>query len=233
MFVAVLIAQLSDPHIRLDDEASQPALARAAERVAALKPDAVLLTGDIADTGDPEEYEIATRLLAPIQAPIYTTAGNHDRYDERQQYVAEVGNVRILVCDTSQPGRDDGALDVEWLGGADRAARCRTIIAMHHPPVLMGLQWLDEIGLPRHDRAALATLLDANPQVVRVVAGHVHKTATAALGGCTVVTCAATNIQAALDFEAPGMKLAEDEPPSFLVHAFLESGHVITHVQPV
>jgi hypothetical protein len=104
---------------------------------------------------------------------------------------------------------------------------------MHHPPVLMGLQWLDEIGLPQHDRAALATLVDANPQVVRVVAGHVHKTSTAALGGCTVVTCAATNIQAALDFEAPGMKRAEGEPPSFLVHAFLESGQVITHVQPV
>ena len=68
---------------------------------------------------------------------------------------------------------------------------------------------------------------------MRVVAGHVHKTSTAALGGCTVVTCAATNIQAALDFEAPGMKLAENEPPSFLVHAFLASGHVITHVQPV
>jgi len=228
----VLIAQLSDPHIRLDDEASQSALARAAERVAALEPDAVLLTGDIADTGDPEEYEVAKRLLAPIQAPIYTTAGNHDRYDERQQYVAEVGNVRILVCDTSQPGRDDGALDVEWLE-AQIVPAVPQIIAMHHPPVLMGLQWLDEIGLPRHDRAALATLLDANPQVVRVVAGHVHKASTAALGGCTVVTCAATNIQAALDFEAPGMKLAEGEPPSFLVHAFLESGQVITHVQPV
>jgi len=228
----VLIAQLSDPHIRLDDEASQPALARAAERVAALKPDAVLLTGDIADTGDPEEYEIAARLLAPIQAPIYTTAGNHDRYAERQQYVAEVGHVRILVCDTSQPGRDDGALDVEWLE-AQIVPAVPHIIAMHHPPILMGLQWLDEIGLPRHDRAALATLLDANPQDVRVVAAHVHKTSTAALGGCTVVTCAATNIQAALDFEAPGMKLAEGEPPSFLVHAFLESGHVITHVQPV
>jgi len=26
---------------------------------------------------------------------------------------------------------------------------------------------------------------------------------------------------------------AENEPPSFLVHAFLESGQVITHVQPV
>ena len=227
-----VIAQLSDPHIRLDDEASQPALARAAERVAALEPDAVLLTGDIADTGDPEEYAAATRLLAPIQAPIFSTAGNHDRYAERQQYVAEVGHIRVLVCDTSQPGRDDGALDVEWLE-AQIVPAVPHIIAMHHPPILMGLTWLDEIGLPQHDRAALALLLDANPQVVRVVAGHEHRAATASLGGCTVVTCAGTNVQAALDFEAPGIELAPGEPPSILVHAFLEGGQVITHVQPV
>jgi 3',5'-cyclic AMP phosphodiesterase CpdA len=230
--VTLLIAQLSDPHIRLDDETSQPALARAAERVAALNPDAVLLTGDIADTGDPEEYEVAARLLAPIQAPIFSTAGNHDRYAERQQYVAEAGNVRILMCDTSQPNRDDGALDVEWLE-AQIVPAVPTIIAMHHPPVQMGLPWLDEIGLPQHQRAALAALVDANPQVVRVVAGHVHRASHATLGGCAVVTCAATNVQAELDFETSAVALAPDEPPSFLVHAFLDSGQVITHVQPV
>ena len=228
----MLIAQLSDPHIRLDDEASQPALARAAERVAALGPDAVLLTGDIADTGDPEEYEIATRLLAPIQAPVYTTAGNHDRYDERQQYVAEVGKVRILVCDTSQPGRDDGALDVDWIE-QQLEPGVPTIIAMHHPPVAMGLPWLDEIALPSDQTAALAELLKANPQVALVAAGHVHRAATASLGGTTVVTAAGTHIQSTLDFDTPGMATNRDEPPSVLVHAFLDDGSVITHMQPV
>jgi Icc protein len=228
----MLIAQLSDPHIKLDDETSQPALARAAARVAALNPDVVLLTGDIADTGDPEEHELATRLLAPIRAPIHRLAGNHDRFDERQQYVVELDHLRIIVCDTSQPGREDGALDVEWLE-AQIVPAVPTIIAMHHPPVPMGLPWLDEIGLPQHQRSALALLLDANPQVVRVVAGHVHRASSAVLGGCNVVTCASTNVQAALDFETPGMALAPDEPPSFLVHALLDNGQVITHVQPV
>ena len=72
----MLIAQLSDPHIRLDDEASSPRWRGPPSASLALDaPDAVLLTGDIADTGDPEEYELAARLLAPIQAPVYTTAG--------------------------------------------------------------------------------------------------------------------------------------------------------------
>lgn len=228
----VLIAQLSDPHIKLDDEASVPGLERAAARVAALHPAAVLFTGDIADTGDPAEYEAAVRALAPIHAPVYRTAGNHDRFDERQQYVAEVEGVRILMCDTSVPGRDDGSLDVDWLE-RQLEPGTPTIIAMHHPPVAMGLPWLDEIALPSEQTAALAELLRANPQVAVVAAGHVHRAATASLGGCTVVTCAGTHIQAVLDFAHPGMATTREEPPSVLIHAFLDDGSVITHVQPV
>lgn len=229
----LLIAQLSDPHIKLDDDdVSHTALAAAAERVASYKPAAVLFTGDIADTGAPEEYESAVRALAPIHAPVYRTAGNHDRFEERQQYVAEVEHVRLVVCDTSRPGRDDGSLDVGWVE-QQLDPGVPTIIAMHHPPIAMGLAWLDEIALPAEQTAALAELLRANPQVVRVVAGHVHRVATASLGGCTVVTAAGTSIQAGLDFEAPGMVLTAEEPPSVLIHAFLDDGSVITHVQPV
>ena len=227
----LLIAQLSDPHVRLDDEASITGLERAAERVASLNPAAVLFTGDIADTGAPEEYEAATRALAPIQAPVYRTAGNHDRFEERQQYVAEAGHVRLVVCDTSIPGRDDGSLDVDWIE-QQLDAKALTIIAMHHPPVAMGLPWLDEIALPAEQTAALAELLQANPQVAIVAAGHVHRAATASLGATTVVTAAGTHIQSTLDFDNPGMATNRDETPSVLVHAFLDDGTVITHVQP-
>ena len=50
------------------------------------------------------------------------------------------------------------------------------------------------------DRDALGDLLARSPQVKRVVAGHVHRAIATTLGGCGVVTCASTNIQAALDF---------------------------------
>jgi 3',5'-cyclic AMP phosphodiesterase CpdA len=228
-----LIVQLSDPHIRLDDDASQPALARAAERVLALSPApvAVLVTGDIANTGDPAEHERARALLAPIHAPIHTAAGNHDLLGARHEYVIEAGGVRIVVCDTSIPGRDDGSLDVEWLA-AQLEPDVPTIVAMHHPPILVGLPWLDRIGLPEDQRAALGELLRANPQVKRVVAGHVHRAASDVLGGCGVVTCASTNIASELDFATPEMRLA-NEPPSLLVPALLDSGDLITHVQPI
>jgi 3',5'-cyclic AMP phosphodiesterase CpdA len=228
-----LIVQLSDPHIRLDDRASQPALARAVERVLKLRPApvAVLVTGDIANSGDPEEHARARELWAPVDAPVYTAAGNHDLLGVRHEYVVEAGGVRVVVCDTSIPGRDEGSLDVGWLAGRLEAG-VPTIVAMHHPPILVGLPWLDRIGLPEEQRAALGELLAANPQVKRVVAGHVHRAAADVLGGCSVVTCASTNIASELDFATPEMALA-NEPPSLLVHALLDSGDLVTHVQPI
>jgi len=228
-----LIAQLSDPHIKLDDDASQPALAAAVERVLALRPApmAVLVTGDIANSGDPAEHERAQALLAPLPMPVFTAAGNHDLLAMRHQYAADAAGIRLVVCDTSIRGRDDGALDVEWLA-AHLVPDVPTIVAMHHPPILVGLPWLDAIGLPEADRTALDALLSANPQVKRIAAGHVHRASADVLGGCLVVTCASTNIQSALDFTTDEMALTS-EPPSILVHAFLDGGDVITHVQPV
>ncbi|MDA0165152.1 metallophosphoesterase [Solirubrobacter ginsenosidimutans] len=230
-----LIAQLSDPHIRLDDAVSQAALAAGVARVLTLNPlpTAVLVTGDIANSGDPREHARALELLAPLPMPVHRLAGNHDLFGERTRYAVDAKGVRIIACDTSIPGRDDGTLELDWL--AERLAEDRdtpTIVAMHHPPLRTGLAWLDEIGLPSAERSALGELLVAAPNVRRVVAGHVHRVIHDTLGGCGVITCASTNIQSGLDFIATEMVLTS-EPPSLLVHALLDSGDLVTHVQAI
>jgi 3',5'-cyclic AMP phosphodiesterase CpdA len=230
-----LIAQLSDPHIRLDDPVSQQAFAAAVARVLTLNPlpAAVLVTGDIANSGDPAEHALALELLAPLPMPVHRLAGNHDLFGERMRYAADARGVRIVACDTSIPGRDEGTLEVDWL--AERLAEDRetpTLVAMHHPPLDVGLPWLDRIGHTAEHRAALAELLAGAPNVQRVVAGHVHRVVHGTLAGCGVITCTSTNIQAELDFSAADMALTT-EPPSLLVHALLDSGELISHVHPI
>jgi 3',5'-cyclic-AMP phosphodiesterase len=230
-----LIAQISDPHIRLDETVSQDALAAAVARVLTLNPlpAAVLVTGDIANSGSPAEHERALELLAPLPMPVHRLAGNHDLFAERTRYAVDAHGVRIVACDTSIGGRDDGSLEIDWLAERlDEDHETPTIVAMHHPPLDTGLGWLDEIGLPAAQRSALADLLAAAPNVKRVVAGHVHRVIHSMLGGCGVITCASTNIQSGLDFVATDMVLV-NEPPSFLVHALLDSGDLVSHVQPV
>ena len=62
-----ILAQLSDPHVRLppEDEGSGAALEAAVRAVLALDPlpDAVVVTGDLADGAAPAEYERVRELL--------------------------------------------------------------------------------------------------------------------------------------------------------------------------
>jgi 3',5'-cyclic-AMP phosphodiesterase len=248
--VTILVAQLSDPHVLVGagDRGSAEALVAAVDAVLALRPlpDAVLVTGDIADGGAAAEYERAAELLAGLTMPVHVLPGNHDDRDALRerfavpgsgpvQYVARAGDLRLVVCDTQRPGHDGGALDggrLEWLE-AQLAAEPQmpTIVAMHHPPVAIGLPVLDAIGVAEPDRTAFAELLSRAPQVRRVVAGHVHRTAVAQLGGRTVFACASTHLQARLEIGSDELALVE-ETPAFALHAVLDGG-LVSHVQPL
>jgi 3',5'-cyclic AMP phosphodiesterase CpdA len=225
----VTIAQLSDPHIRVgpDDEGSATALAKAVDAVLALSPlpSAVIVTGDLAEHAAAAEYERFAELVEPLPMPVHVLPGNHDDLDWPGPHSVDIDGTRVVLCDTHIPGRDDGHLDIDWLAG--EIGEGPTIVAMHHPPILIGIGGLDAIGLPEHERTALAELLSRSPRVTRVVAGHVHRTAASTLGGRAVITCASTNLQAKLELGGPGFTIVP-EPPAFLVHA----GDV-AHVQPI
>src|SRR4051794_28180001 len=229
-----MLVQLSDFHLGTDGAAG--ALAEAVQRVRALRnrPAAVLVSGDVAEHGAEEEYALARELLAPLGVPVHLLAGNHDRFPERTEYAVRCGELRLVVCDTSIPGRDEGSLDVAGLEARlAENPQAPAIVAMHHPPVPIGIPFADRIGLPPADRAALAALLQRSPQVRRVVAGHVHRTVFTSLGGVPVVTCTSTSrdLQAVLELGGTTMEVTR-EPPSFLVHTLVE-GELVTHVQPV
>jgi 3',5'-cyclic-AMP phosphodiesterase len=242
----VILAQLSDPHMIVGpgDGGSAESLAAGVRAVLALRPhpDAVLLSGDLADTATPAEYERVRELLAPLPMPVHVLGGNHDDRDALREffpvagmpggeyrYVAEIGGVRLVVCDSTVPGRPEGRLDVAWLEAQLGAPR--VVVAMHHPPFPVGMPALDEIALGAADAAALAGLLRRSPQVLRVACGHTHRAAFAVVGGCGVFSCPGVHLTARLEIGAPGYETVA-EPPAFALHVVLD-GTVTTHVQPI
>jgi 3',5'-cyclic-AMP phosphodiesterase len=212
------------------------------------KPDAVLVSGDLADHATDDEYELARELLELLSAPVYVLPGNHDErsalrrhFDlpdadaEPIQYTAYVGPLRLVVLDSTRPGEDGGQLDesrLAWLEmalAADQAAP--TVIAMHHPPLATGVPGWDEIVLPRSDRLALARVVEKQPQVQRIVAGHLHRTLAGAIGGRSVLAVPSTYVQAQVDFAATTIPLSS-ERPGFAVHALID-GELASYVQGV
>src|SRR5690349_20262334 len=127
-----LLGQLTDMHIRVgpDDVEGARRVAATVAAAAAVAPmlTAVVITGDIAETGTEQEYERAQELLAPLTMPIHVVAGNHDdsealaaAFGTQTRWAARVGSMRVVGCDSSVPGSDGGALDADRLGWiADR-----------------------------------------------------------------------------------------------------------------
>lgn len=250
MVRSILLAQLSDPHIGADWGVGDPVagLGAAVAAVCALprQPDAVLISGDLAEHATDAEYEQVCELLAPLQASLYVLPGNHDdrralhrhfgvpgASGEPVQYSVDLGPMRLVVLDTTRPGEAPGALDAERLDWLDAELATvpdlPTLLAMHHAPVVTGMPAFDDFGLPAADREALAEVVHRHRQVRRIVAGHLHRMIAADLAGCAVLTMPSTYVQ----FRLFGSEdeLATD-PAGFAVHTVVD-GELISHVQPV
>lgn len=247
-----LLVQLSDPHVGADwgggDSVAMLAAAVASAQALEPNPDAVLISGDLADHAADAEYEQVLELLAPLAAPLYVLPGNHDdRLALRRhfgapgtdgqpvQYVADLGPLRLVVLDSKRVGGDSGELDADRLGWLEStlaaAPGMPTLLALHHPPLATGIPGFDKIGLAAADRQALGKVVEAHPQVRRIVAGHMHRTVSAGLGGRSVLAVPSTYVQAQLQFGAEEVQLSA-EPSGFAVHAFVD-GELVSHVQPV
>jgi 3',5'-cyclic AMP phosphodiesterase CpdA len=232
-----MLAQLSDPHIRLGDEAPDRALAAAVAAVAALDPapDAVLVSGDLADTGDPREYARVRELLAPLPMPYHVLPGNHDDVPELEkvfgpaEYAVDAGDLRLVTVDSTIPGGPgDGRIPLDRLEAQLDGGGKPTIVAMHHAPLVTGVAAMDALGVPNEDRAALAELLQRHPEVKRIVTGHLQRTIVGAVGGVPIFTCPGVHLQLELDFRGNEID-TNDDPPGYALHLLL-GGEVTSHV---
>ena len=81
----MILAQLSDPHMRTGEGGVEAvaSLEAGVRAVLALRPhpDAMLISGDLADTAAPEEYRIVREALARLSMPVHVLGGNHDDRD--------------------------------------------------------------------------------------------------------------------------------------------------------
>jgi len=249
------IAQITDPHMTAGP--SEPggydaaaALAAVLAAVEGLRPDAVLLTGDLAADGRPEEYRRLRALFAASRVPVIAVPGNHD---ERVAFARELadsairvaagpdlwlelddGPVRLIGLDTLAPDGDAGVLgeaQLAWI--ADRLGRDDprgVLIFMHHPPFALGLP-MDWTRCADGD--ALGRLVLAHPRVLGVVCGHVHRAARVAWAGTTGGVCPPIAWEIPLDLPAGAVPYLVPQSPAFQLHVVDPELGLVSHTQYV
>jgi 3',5'-cyclic AMP phosphodiesterase CpdA len=156
------------------------------------------------------------------------------------RYAVGVGDLRLVACDSTVPGDEIGAFGSEriaWLESIlDEDTERPTVVAMHHPPIDIGIDALDVIRIPDPDALALGESLVGRPQVQRLICGHVHRASVCDFAATTVFTCPSNHLAAELEIGVGGtpdeLELVP-EPPAFAVHALLAGGALVSHLQPI
>lgn len=252
-----VLVHVSDPHLlaggaRLGDRYDVDAtLARTLDAVRATRcePLAIVVTGDLADLGEPDAYRRLRATVEPAAAelgcPVVWVAGNHDERPALREHllgapateepvtgVWDLNGLRLIALDTSVPGWHHGDLDaeqLEWLRGIlSEPAPHGTLLAMHHPPLPSHVPLFDILEL-RH-QAELAHIIRGT-DVRGILAGHLHYSSHGTFAGVPVsvasATCYTMNV-ARVATEVNGMDAAQAFQ---LVHVYPDT---ITHtVVPV
>ncbi|SDD34543.1 metallophosphoesterase [Actinokineospora iranica] len=209
------LIQISDTHIQPAGELMHGRIDTLANLAVALDAIAgsgaavhgLLLTGDLANDGEESAYRRLKTTLdkaaESLGCPVIYAMGNHDdRAAFRAVLVGEpgdgdttapydavhwLGGLRVVVLDSTAPGRHDGHLDdgqLAWLGAELAApAPLGTVLVLHHPPLPSPVSTVHLLRLREPER--LAEVL-AGTDVRMILTGHAHHTGCGALAGIPV-----------------------------------------------
>lgn len=193
--MTVTLFHVSDVHFGTEDRA---ALAWFAAGVASVRPDGVILTGDLTAAARKSEYAAAAAWLATLEVPISVEPGNHDlpvfnpwarlvapfgRFDRLEAAVErrlELPGVKLIPLRTAARAQwrrnwslgvvSRRSLAAALAGLSAKPADALAIVACHHP--LTDAADTATSGRTQRGAAALAALAAAGADVV--LSGHTH-----------------------------------------------------------
>lgn len=205
---------------------------------ARLRPDAIVVTGDLTDRGEPAAYRKLRAAVEPfaaeLAAELVWVMGNHDDrsalrsalLDEAPSMapldrVSMIDGLRVITLDTSVPGHHYGEItgsQLAWLAAQLEApAPHGSILALHHPPIPSVLDLAVTVEL--RDQAALGRVLRGS-DVRAILAGHLHYSTNATFVGIPVSVASATCYTQDLTVAAGGTRGRDGAQACNVVHIY-------------
>ncbi|RWB36258.1 phosphodiesterase [Mesorhizobium sp. M4B.F.Ca.ET.215.01.1.1] len=199
----------------------------------------ILITGDLADTGDPAAYALLREILSEVRLPVHLTIGNHDDRGAFRGVFGGEGFVQaavdlhdwlVVLLDTKDDISHFGCLDggrFEWLQDQlFRAAGRPVVVAMHHTPADLHVPCFKTSDMKESDR--LLSILRKNASVRHMLFGHRHVAAAGSLSGISFTASRGTAQHIVLDWEQYGKPIFVAAAPSYDV-VMLDGSDVVVH----
>jgi 3',5'-cyclic AMP phosphodiesterase CpdA len=186
------LVQLSDIHV--GSFFKQPVFDTIVEEVNKLKPDAIIITGDLTDEGLLFQFEyVYTQIKKFTCSNIIVLAGNHDyrhtgylvfkKFFQSKQQIHEFDDAVIMTLGTARPDRDEGEVGYRqnlWMESTlgkyndndDNRKKKMKIIAMHHHLIGIPDTGTDKIIIVDAGDTLRACLQSG---VDLVICGHKHR----------------------------------------------------------
>jgi Icc protein len=244
-----VLLHLTDTHLLQDSSAvlrgvnTSSSLDRIVElaKATSLNPDAIVITGDIAEDGSAGAYQSLLRSLNSFEVPIRWAPGNHDNPTAMEAVAGKtdlsaksltLNNWQIFLVDSTLNGCIQGNIsrsELDWLDLCLSSTPDdieNTVVCLHHNPHEADAVWAKTIGLQNY--ADFFEVLDRHDSVRFVLHGHIHQERRVIRNNvsyfCTPSTCfqfAPTSNRFALDELSPGYRsltLREDGSFNSEVH---------------
>jgi Icc protein len=203
----------------------------------------IVVTGDLAERGEPEAYQFFNEQIASTGLPVYSILGNHD---ERENYSSQFPDVSLnsegfvqaaietpvgvfLLLDTKLDGSDAGTFcerRQQWLLDQLKIYNSKPVfLFMHHPPFDLNLPSIDKIGIDAKE--AFASVVNTHANVRHIFFGHAHRPLCGNWRGISFSSMSGTNHQAKLDFKGTESQTIIDNPEYAIV--FIDDDQLVVH----
>jgi Icc protein len=200
----------------------------------------LVLTGDLANDSQPGAYQQLNKMLSQNKKQAIWLPGNHDDMPLMQKYllvypylpVYEHEYWAVLMINSSVNGQPGGEISYQQLvqleHNLERMKDKHVLVAMHHSPVSLNSQWLDEHRISNHQK--LHNILITYDNVKAVITGHVHQQHEIDWQGIKVYSTPSTCFQFA---ENSDQFALTDKSPAYRWLDLLPDGHIDTDINRV
>lgn len=240
------LIQFTDPHLSGDAAATLRGMASLPALRAAIadaqrrchEPDGILLTGDLVQD-DPDGYGLIRKVFGESRVPVLCLAGNHDLPDHMRAALkgppfkiggeVEFGRWLVVLLDTWIEHEAGGRIGEQQLAHLREVLRTHrnhhVLICLHHHPIVMRSEWLDQVGL--EDADEFMAIVRQHASVRGVLWGHVHQSLDSFVHGVRFMASPSTCAQFLPNSDNFAL---DNRPPGYRVLELMPDGTIATEV---